>query len=102
MASKKPAAAAAKRPKRAPRAPAAPSAAAEEYLARNINGRLNKTISPKALTDLRYFSLQASTGRVMTFAALRKWMEEKHGLGLGRVGMRSLCERNSIRAWWSV
>lgn len=60
------------------------------------------TLSPAAIADLRYFRKQFDeTGRVLSRSALQRWMQEKHGLTVGRWTLHTLATKAGIKPWWS-
>jgi len=74
----------------------------EAFLEDNQSLRPPKQELPKtALEDLKYFEQQALKGRALRFEALQEWIKDKYGFAFGRAGLKAICKKHDIQAWWS-
>lgn len=73
--------------------------AIEAFIAEKARGKSD--LSKEALDDMRYFAKRAKEGAVVSVTGLSQWMEERHGVKVGRAKLYNTMVKLGEKPWWT-
>lgn len=71
-----------------------------EYLSKNVPRNADPEPTPALLDDLRFFADNKHGGGRISFAALQRWVIDKHGVNVRFRGMNKLLAAAGREPWW--
>lgn len=71
-----------------------------DYLSKNVPRNVEPETTPALLDDLRFFADNKHGGARISFAALQRWVLERHGLNVRYSGMNKLLAAAGRQQWW--
>lgn len=66
-----------------------------------VNKQQKVELPKAALDDMLYFAKRAKEGSVVSVSGLSQWMEEKHGVKVGRSKLFNAMVKIGEKPWWS-